>query len=129
MSLIEKLRALPLHQRHLFMWCGSAFIFLLVAWLWTFQLRHELALLGASTGQPLVSAQNQEGSGNSGTNGVFAQISLIMHSMGKASASLVSFIKDTIQPSTMQNTTAPTQAPSQGDELNQFLPYQPFPEN
>lgn len=126
-SFIEKLRARPLHQRYLFLWSASAGIFLLILWLWTFQLRGELALLTAPMGRQVASLQPS--APQKPGKGMMEQLGLIGNAVSKGSASLFSFLGSQFQSDdTATDEESALQGAQEGDELDQFLPYQPFPE-
>lgn len=139
---IERLRSLPLPQRYLILWGGSFVIFLLVFWLWLFQVKSKLAYLNASslaqlpTSSPAqifkenvggqdyqqpsnqsqrLRAKNESGEGQS-------QIGTILKFIKNGSASLFSLF------SGFQSKEQESLLIREGDELDEFLKYQPFPE-
>lgn len=125
-SFVERLRERPLRERHLIMWAGSLALFLLIFWIWLFQLEYQLASLSATTQfaspaspAPPTPAKLQ---GNEGPS----QLGQLFESVKEGTASLFSLFQSSSSTSEPlpQNVKS---APRQGDELDQFLNYQPFP--
>jgi len=123
---IERLRERPLHERHLIMWAGSIALFLLIFWIWLFQLEHQLASLSPATQfaspaspapQTAAKLQGKEDS---------SQLGQLFESMKEGTASLFSLFQSSSGTSEPlpQNVKS---APREGSELDQFLNYQPFP--
>jgi len=128
-SWINRIRSLPLFQRHLIMWGGSLLLFSMVAWLWLAQVKAQLASLNSttpfalSTPAPVSVAAVKKPVASSGPADEFVAS---LKNIGNAFFSLFGHTAPSPSPSPEQSLPATV---GQSDELNQHLPYQPFPDN
>lgn len=114
-SFIDRLRARPLHHRHLILWVGSFLIFGVIAWLWVLQLKVRLADMTGFERTRVVSALPAQSSEEA--SGGFVGV------LKKAGASFLSLFgrEEEKEPPKPQRI-------KEGDELDTFLEeYKPFP--
>lgn len=123
-SFLERLRARPVGQRYIIVWCASITLFVLVFWLWLYQVKSQLASL-----TPLDVVGTSVIADNAPTNqneGILSQLAQMAGSMQSVGASVFSFIGDQLSTAPKEPDPVPVR---QGNELDQFLDYQPFPDN
>lgn len=120
-NFIDRLRSRPLHQRHLMLWIGSFLIFAIIFWLWVVQLKVRIAgMFESAGGRRIVKVveEKQLASAPSFISGFF-------DNMKNGAASAVSLFYQKKQ-STLEKNAPPAKI-KEGDELNTFLKYEPFP--
>lgn len=117
---IERLRALPLHQRHLILWIGSFLIFAVIFSLWVMQLKVRMAGIFESVGgrRVVIAAKEENPASSSSLLGGF------FDSLKNGAASAISLFYQKEQ-STNEKSVPPRV--KEGNELNRFFEYQPFP--
>ena len=128
LSFLEKLRNLPLSQRYVILWSGSLVVFVMIGWIWLYQVQVQLASASPFDLNGTLFAVDTTREEPAQGGGILSQLSNMGGALRHAGASLISFVGDQI-PSATPSQSSPSTAPQEGDELNQFLEYQPFPEN
>jgi hypothetical protein len=112
--IVHQLRQRPLHQRHMILWAGSLIIFVMIFWLWLFQVKTHIASFSNVTQVAQATEQEQqEIEGASFFAGLFDVVR-------EGSASLFSLFEGEQEPA--------VPFIQEGNELDQFLPYEPFPQ-
>jgi len=113
------------------MWGGSLLVFSMVTWLWLAQVKAQLASLNSTTPfalstpvpVPVALAVVKKPVASSGPASEFVAS---LKNIGNAFFSLFGHTAPSPSPSPEQSLPATV---GQSDELNQHLPYQPFPDN
>lgn len=125
-SFIQNLRSRPLHQRHLILWLGSIVLFMLVFFLWTIQIKAKLASLGGiETGAQI---QRETRITKKPSPPAFGGAAKGQEQIGGFFETLKSFWITLFDIGKREDGEKPLNQKKEGDELDQFLKYEPYPE-
>ena len=120
-NFIDRLRQRPLHQRYLILWTGSFVLFGLIFAFWLFQLKVKLASIGLTPLNESIGVRSEKqvtlGTGKESEKGRLGEFYEVLEDASASFFSLFQKEKEKGLPSKKE-----------GDELDQFLPYQPFPQ-